>query len=388
MSEITFSQAELTRYSRHFLLPEFGMEGQRKLKAAKVLVVGAGGLGAPLLQYLAAAGVGTLGIIDFDRVEESNLQRQVLFSEKDLGRLKVDAAKERLLGLNPHITINAFSRKLTSENAFEIIKYYDVVADGTDNFPTRYLVNDACILLSKTNVYASVFRFEGQVSVFNYKDKNGNFGPNYRDVFPSPPLPGSVPDCAEGGVLGILPGIIGSLQANEVIKVITGIGEPLSGKLFLFNALNNETQIIKIQKDKNQIQVIKLIDYENFCTSPTTPILMGRRDEVMKISPQEFFQMLNTKEDFQLIDVREKHEFDPALGGMNLGGKLIPLKELELHISEISRLKKVVIHCRSGKRSAEAIKLLQLKYEFSNLYNLAGGIIAYSEAFPQNALQR
>ncbi|MBX2841164.1 MAG: molybdopterin-synthase adenylyltransferase MoeB, partial [Flammeovirgaceae bacterium] len=227
MSEVTFSKEELERYSRHLIIPEFNIEGQRKLKAAKVLVVGTGGLGSPMLLYLAAAGVGTIGIVDFDVVDDSNLQRQVLYSINDVGVPKVEAAKKRIEALNPHINIIVHETMLTSQNALDIVKDYDVVADGTDNFPTRYLVNDACVLLGKTNVYASIFRFEGQVSVFNYTDKEGNLGPNYRDLFPSPPPPGLVPSCAEGGVIGVLPGIVGSLQANEVIKVITGVGEPL-----------------------------------------------------------------------------------------------------------------------------------------------------------------
>ena len=249
MSQIEFSKAELERYSRHLIIPEFNIEGQRKLKAARVLVVGSGGLGSPLLQYLAAAGVGTIGIVDFDVVEDHNLQRQVLFGQKDVGRPKAEAAKERILDLNPHIKVEVHNTALTSENALEIVAQYDVVADGTDNFPTRYLVNDACVLLDKVNVYASIYRFDGQVSVFNYVDRSGNRGPNYRDLYAAPPPPGLVPSCAEGGVIGVLPGIVGSLQANEVIKVISGIGEPLAGRLFLFDALSFETRILKIRRE-------------------------------------------------------------------------------------------------------------------------------------------
>lgn len=369
-----FSKSEIARYSRHFLLPEFGMEGQQKLKNSKVLVVGAGGLGAPLLNYLAAAGVGTIGIVDFDLVEESNLQRQVLFGTGDVGKLKVEAAKSRLQEMNPHIEVITFPVKLTSENAPGIIKDYEIVADGTDNFPTRYLVNDACLLLGKVNVYASVFRFEGQVSVFNYKDKEGNIGPNYRDLFPSPPPHGSVPDCAEGGVLGVLPGIIGSLQANEVIKIITGTGQPLSGKLFLLNALTLETQVLKIQKDRNQAPVTSLIDYEHFC-GPAMDTNKKVNDTMKEITALEFCDWQIKKEDFQLIDVREKVEYEIS----NLGGELIPLKEIERNAYRILTDKKVVIHCRSGKRSAEAINLLESKFGFKNLYNLKGGILAYAE---------
>lgn len=369
-----FSPSEIARYSRHFLLPELGMEGQRKLKNSKVLVVGAGGLGAPLLNYLAAAGVGTIGIVDFDLVEESNLQRQVLFGTGDVGKLKVEAAKRRLGEMNPHIRVNIFPVRLTSENAPGILKDYEIVADGTDNFPTRYLVNDACVLYGKVNVYASIFRFEGQVSVFNYKDKDGNIGPNYRDLFPVPPPPGSVPDCAEGGVLGVLPGIIGSLQANEVIKIITGAGQPLAGKLFLFNALTLETQMLKIQKDRNQAPLTGLVDYEQFC-DPGKNTNKKTNTDLKEITARELYDWQVNKENFQLIDVREKAEYEIS----NLGGELIPLKEVEKNSERIPTDKKVVIHCRSGKRSAEAIHLLESKFGFKNLYNLKGGILAYAE---------
>ena len=271
MHDISFSDQELNRYSRHLSLSEFSLEGQRKLKAAKVLVVGAGGLGAPLLLYLAAAGVGTIGIVDNDIVEESNLQRQVLYGIDDLGKAKVDAASARLKNLNPHINIITYKEEITADNALNIIANYDVVADGTDNFPTRYLVNDACVLLDKCLVFASIHKFQGQVAVFHYLDKDGNRGPNYRDMYPNPPAPGSVPSCAEGGVLGVLPGIIGSMQANELIKVISGIGEPLSGKLFMYDALNSQSRILRISKDAenpltgaNPTQK-SLINYQKFC---------------------------------------------------------------------------------------------------------------------------
>src|SRR5687768_10473974 len=270
-SDIEFSKEELARYNRHIIIPEFGLESQQKLKAAKVLVVGSGGLGSPVLLYLAAAGVGTLGIIDFDVVDDSNLQRQILFGVESVGIPKVEAAKQRLVALNPHINIRLYNEQLTSKNALDIIRDYDVVADGTDNFPTRYLVNDACILTGKPNVYASIFQFEGQVSVFNYRNAKGEVGPNYRDLYPTPPPPGLVPSCAEGGVLGVLPGIIGSMQASEVIKVITGVGETLSGRFFIFDALNFETRTFKIsRRDDNPINgknptIKDLIDYEQFC---------------------------------------------------------------------------------------------------------------------------
>jgi len=377
MKEIQFSKEELERYSRHLLIPEFNIEGQKKLKAAKVLIVGTGGLGAPLIQYLAAAGIGTIGIVDFDVVEESNLQRQVLFTTEDIGRPKVEVAHERIIAQNPHIQVIAFNEQLTSKNALEIIKNYDLVADGTDNFPTRYLVNDACVLLGKPNVYASIFRFEGQVSVFNYTDKHGTIGPNYRDLFPNPPPPGLVPSCAEGGVIGVLPGIIGSLQANEVIKVITGVGDPLSGRLFLFDALTFDTRTLKVYRDENNPlngknpTLFDLIDYDQFCGLMSVE---SNTDKVKEITAQELHELIEKDSDFQLIDVREQFEYEVV----NLNGELIPLKSLIENVEKISHNKKVVLHCRSGQRSAEAIVLLEEKYGFQNLYNLKGGILAYA----------
>lgn len=377
MSEVTFSKDELERYSRHLIIPEFNIEGQRKLKAAKVLVVGTGGLGSPMLLYLAAAGVGTIGIIDFDVVDDSNLQRQVLYSVDDVGVPKVEAAKKRIKALNPHINIVVHETMLTSQNALDIVKDYDVVADGTDNFPTRYLVNDACVLLGKTNVYASIFRFEGQVSVFNYTDKEGNVGPNYRDLFPSPPPPGLVPSCAEGGVIGVLPGIVGSLQANEVIKVITGVGEPLSGRLFIFDALSFITRTLKIYRDEeNPLNgknptITELIDYQQFCGIPQK----SEEKNVKEITVKELANMVKNNADFQLIDVREPYEYDIA----NIKGELIPLAQVEESYNKINSDKQVVVHCRSGKRSADAIELLEKKYGFKNLYNLKGGILAWAD---------
>ena len=383
MAEITFNKAELERYSRHLIIPEFNIEGQRKLKAAKVLVVGTGGLGAPLIQYLSAAGVGTIGIVDFDVVDDSNLQRQVLFSTADVGRPKVEVAKERIEAQNPFIQIKTYNTRLTSENALEIIRDYDVVADGTDNFPTRYLVNDACVLLDKVNVYASIFRFDGQVSVFNYPQEDETRGPNYRDLFPSPPPPGLVPSCAEGGVVGVLPGIIGSLQANEVLKVITGIGDPLSGRMFIFDALSFETRTLNLRKDgnnplngKNPTQT-ELIDYEMFCGIGQEN---GQSANVKEITVKELEAWKDENKDFQLIDVREGYEYDIA----NLGGELIPLAEVEKEVNKIASDKEVVVHCRSGKRSADAIQLLEQKYGFKNLYNLKGGILAYADEIDQS----
>jgi sulfur-carrier protein adenylyltransferase/sulfurtransferase len=382
MNDIQFSKKELERYSRHLIIPEFNIEGQRKLKAAKVLVVGTGGLGAPVLSYLVAAGVGNIGIVDFDIVDESNLQRQILFTVDDIGKPKVEVAAARLRKQNPNVNIKTYNTQLTSANALDIIKDYHVVADGTDNFPTRYLVNDACVLLGKVNVYASIFRFEGQASVFNYTDNEGKIGPNYRDLFPSPPPPGLVPSCAEGGVIGVLPGILGSLQANEVIKVVSGVGEPLSGRLFLFDALSFETRTLKIYRDpenplngENPTQT-ELIDYEQFCG------IGGEADEAIKVKEvtvKELEKLVDEHKDFQLIDVREPYEYEIA----NLKGDLIPLGQIEEAVNKIASDKQVVVHCRSGARSAKAIKLLEDKYGFHNLYNLKGGILAWADEVDQ-----
>ena len=364
LEEINFTKEELARYNRHIIIPEFGIEAQKKLKAAKVLVIGSGGLGSPLLLYLAAAGVGTLGIVDLDVVDDSNLQRQVLFGVQDIGTPKVEAAKIRLKQLNPHIKIKTYNTQFTSKNALEIIRDYDVVADGTDNFPTRYLVNDASVLAGIPSVYASIFQFEGQVSVFNYTDKNGTKGPNYRDLYPTPPEPGLIPNCAEGGVLGVLPGIIGSLQANEVIKVITGVGEPLSGRFFVFDALTFETRTLKITKRANSTEIKELIDYEQFCG------ISAIEKPVKEISTLELENWISNGEDFQIIDVRETSEYEQ----INIGAHLIPLGEVIARNHEIEREKKVVIHCRSGARSAKAIRQLE-EIGFDNLYNLKGGIL-------------
>ncbi len=378
MPEVTFSKQELERYARHLIIPDFNIDGQRKLKAGRVLVIGTGGLGAPLLQYLAAAGVGHLGIVDFDVVEDSNLQRQVLFTTHDIGRPKVEVAAERLRAQNPHIEIATYNTRFTSDNALDIMKGYDVVADGTDNFATRYLVNDAAVLTGIPNVYASIFRFDGQVSVFNYRKPDGEIGPNYRDMFPEPPPPGLVPNCAEGGVIGVLPGIVGSLQANEVIKVITGVGEPLAGRLFLFDALTFQTKILKVHKEKTNpltgdhpTQTELLKDYESFCGFDPG----AEEKPVKEITVQELLRMKESQAPFQLIDVREPYEFDIA----EMGGQLMPLGSIEQHINEIESDKQVIVHCRSGVRSANAIRLLEKKYGFTNLYNLKGGILAYAD---------
>lgn len=374
---IQLSPAEMARYARHIAIPEFNIEGQKKLKAAKVLVIGSGGLGSPLLLYLAAAGVGHIGIVDFDEVDASNLQRQVIFDVNDVGHSKAKTAKKKLAELNPHIKVEAYDTALTTDNALELFEQYDIVADGTDNFPTRYLVNDACVLTGKINVYASIFRFEGQVSVFNYLFEDGTRGPNYRDMFPEPPPPGLVPNCAEGGVLGVLPGIIGSMQANEVIKIITGVGEPLAGRLFLFDAASFTSRIFKVHKRESNV-ITELINYEQFCG------VLPKEDEapLKEIDVHELKQMITNGADYQLIDVREPYEYDIA----NLGGELIPLQEIVDSEDRIAKDKKVILHCRSGKRSANAIRELEFKYGLDNLYNLKGGILAWSKEIDDQVL--
>jgi sulfur-carrier protein adenylyltransferase/sulfurtransferase len=371
--DITFSKEELARYNRHIIIPDFGLEAQQKLKAARVLVIGSGGLGSPVLLYLAAAGVGTIGIVDFDVVDDSNLQRQVLFGVESVGQPKVEAAKKRLEALNPHIRIILHNTQLTSQNALDIIRDYDVVADGTDNFPTRYLVNDACVLLDKPNVYASIFQFEGQVSVFNLKDENGEAGPNYRDLYPTPPPPGLVPSCAEGGVLGVLPGIIGSLQASEVIKVVTGVGTPLRGRFFIFDALHFETRTFNIKRradnplNGDAPSITRLIDYEQFCG------MKAVEKKVKEITPADLYDWQVRGEKIQVIDVREPHEY----AAVNIGAELIPLGEVLAHADRIRRDVKVVVHCKLGGRSAKAIRELEDQLGFDNLYNLKGGIFAW-----------
>jgi len=378
---VQFSKQEIERYSRHLIIPEFNIEGQRKLKAAKVLVVGSGGLGSPLLQYLAAAGVGTLGIVDYDIVDESNLQRQVLFGVKNVGQSKAKTAAVRIKDLNPHIQVNVHETFLTSENALDIVKDYDVVADGTDNFPTRYLVNDASVLLGKVNVYASIFRFEGQVSVFNYTYEDGTVGPNYRDLFPTPPPPGLVPSCAEGGVIGVLPGIIGSMQALEVIKVITGVGNPLAGRLFLYDAAEFSTRILKVHRDPtnplngdNPTQT-ELIDYEMFCGVPAVEKEIDGEKPVRSINVHELSEWRQTGADFQLIDVREPYEQEIV----QIQGELMPKDQIVQFVDQIDREKPVVVHCRSGKRSADVIRRLEQEHGFTNLYNLEGGVLAWAK---------
>lgn len=376
---MSLSQKEIKRYSRHILLSEIGLEGQKKLKQAKVLVIGAGGLGCPVLQYLTAAGIGKIGIVDFDVVDETNLQRQILFSEEDIKKPKVEVAKKKLSKQNSNLQFTIYNLRLKNENGMEIFKDYDVIVDCSDNFATRYLVNDACVTLDKPFVYGSILKFEGQVSVFNF----GKNSPSYRCLFPNPPSENESPNCSEVGVMGVLSGIIGCLQANEVIKMICGIGEVLSGKLFLFDVLNLQTKIISFSRNENEIQKIKNLngelerfDYEKFCTSPPFPLSQKRGDEtksggeVKEISNEELQQKISMKENIQLIDVREPWEHEEK----NIGGELIPLNEIFKQAEKISKDQPVIIYCKSGVRSTIAIQRLQEKFGFKNLYNLKGGI--------------
>ncbi|MDE3171194.1 MAG: molybdopterin-synthase adenylyltransferase MoeB [Acidobacteriota bacterium] len=370
----SLSKEEVLRYSRHLIMPEVGMEGQLKLKQAKVMCIGAGGLGAPLGLYLAAAGVGRIGLIDFDAVDFTNLQRQVLFGTSDVGQPKISAAADRLRNLNPEIQIDTFEAHLTSENALDILKDYDIVVDGTDNFPTRYLVNDACVLLGKPNVYGSIFRFEGQVTVFGYPG-----GPCYRCLYPEPPPPGLVPSCAEGGVLGVLPGIVGTIQACETLKLIIGKGEPLIGRLLLFDALGMKFRELKLRKNPEcpvcgeHRTITKLIDYAEFCgirgeEAPSTVT------NIPEMTPTELKTRLDRGDDLFILDVREPHEYQIC----NLQGHLIPLGELSRRVHELDSSREIVAHCRSGKRSAEAVDFLR-KAGFRKVWNLKGGILAWSD---------
>jgi adenylyltransferase/sulfurtransferase len=367
---------ELSRYSRHIILPEVGMEGQRRLKAAKVLCVGTGGLGSPLAFYLAAAGIGTLGLVDFDVVDASNLQRQIIHSTKDIGRKKLDSAEEKLKALNPALNVVKHETMLTSANALEILKDYDIVADGTDNFPTRYLVNDACVLLGKPNAYGSIFRFEGQCSVFAAKD-----GPCYRCLYPEPPPPGLVPSCAEGGVLGILPGLVGVMQATEVIKLIIGKGEPLIGRLLLIDSLAMRFRELKLRKNPDcpvcgtHPTVTQLIDYQQFCgIMPETPQEKNLKNGIPQITVKELKARIDGGEDVQLIDVREPYEQQIA----QIGGKLIPQNDVPNRLAEIDREREVVVHCKSGGRSQRIAEFLQ-QQGYMRVANLAGGITAWSD---------
>ena len=383
------SNEEIARYSRHLILPEVGMEGQQKLKAAKVLCVGTGGLGAPLALYLTAAGVGTIGLVDFDVVDESNLQRQVIHSQATVGKLKVDSAEQMLKGLNKNVNIIKHNVMLTSANALEIFKDYDIIADGTDNFQTRYLVNDACVLTGKPNAYGSIFRFEGQASVFATEQ-----GPCYRCLYPEPPPPGLVPSCAEGGVLGILPGLVGVIQATEVIKLILGIGEPLIGKLLLVDSLAMSFRTLKLRKNPDcpmcgTHEIKELIDYDQFCgiEKPTEvgPLEVAQhaavgdaqvQDGIPQISVETLKAKRDSGEDFLLLDVREPHEYQIA----EINGKLIPLGSIGQRLGELAdyKDKEILVHCRSGARSQKAA--IELKAAgFTNVANVAGGILAWAD---------
>jgi sulfur-carrier protein adenylyltransferase/sulfurtransferase len=370
----TLTNDEILRYSRHLIMPEVGMEGQQKLKAAKVLCIGAGGLGSPLALYLTAAGVGTLGIVDFDVVDFTNLQRQVIHSTADVGRKKLDSAAEKLKAINPFVNLRTFETRLSSENALELFREFDIVADGTDNFPTRYLVNDACVLTGKPNVYGSIFRFEGQASVFATEQ-----GPCYRCLYPEPPPPGLVPSCAEGGVLGILPGLVGVMQATEAIKLILGIGDPLIGRLLLIDALGMKFRELKLRKNPDcpacgrHRTITKLIDYNEFCgiRGEEAPV---STTGIPTIQVEELKRRLDAGDNLFVLDVREPHEYQIC----NINGYLIPLGDLPKRVNELDSSREIVAHCRSGVRSGKAVEFLQ-QAGFKKVHNLAGGILAWAD---------
>jgi len=371
--EAVLTNDEILRYSRHLIMPEVGMEGQQKLKAAKVLCIGAGGLGSPLSLYLTAAGVGTLGIVDFDVVDYTNLQRQIIHTTNDVGRKKLDSAAEKLKAINPFINLRTFETKLTSANALDLFREFDIIADGTDNFPTRYLVNDACVLTGKPNVYGSIFRFEGQASVFATEE-----GPCYRCLYPEPPPPGLVPSCAEGGVLGILPGLVGVIQATETIKLILGQGDSLVGRLLLVDALGMKFRELKLRKNPDcpacgkSPTVKALIDYNEFCgiRGEEAPVA----NDVPTISVQELKQRLDAKADIFILDVREPHEYQIC----HLNGYLIPVGDLPKRVHELDSSREIVAHCRSGVRSARAVNFLR-RAGFKKVYNLTGGILEWAD---------
>jgi adenylyltransferase/sulfurtransferase len=371
-SRVALSSDEILRYSRHLVMPEVGMEGQERLKAAKVLCVGAGGLGSPLALYLAAAGVGTLGLVDFDVVDCTNLHRQILHSTADVGRKKLDSAAEKLKAINPHLEVRAFETRLTSDNALELASQFDLVVDGTDNFPTRYLVNDACVLAGKPNVYGSIFRFEGQVSVFATRQ-----GPCYRCLHPEPPPPGLVPSCAEGGVLGVLPGLVGVMQATEAVKLILGRGEPLIGRLLLVDALGMRFRELKVRKDPRclacgeRATLTHLVDYEAFCGVGRAEAVS---DGVPEVSVEELKREIDAGGDLLLLDVREPHEHRIC----DLGGYLIPLGELPRRAHELDSARDIVAYCHVGVRSAGAVVFLR-RAGFGKVRNLAGGIRAWAD---------
>jgi molybdopterin/thiamine biosynthesis adenylyltransferase/rhodanese-related sulfurtransferase len=375
---IELSHEEVQRYSRHLIMPEVGMAGQKKLKAASILLIGAGGLGSPLAMYLAAAGIGRLGLVDYDVVDYTNLQRQIIHGTRDVGRSKLESARERILDINPHVQVDGYEVPLTSANAMEIIEPYDIVIDGTDNFPTRYLTNDACVILGKPNVYGSIFRFEGQASVFYAKE-----GPCYRCLFPEPPPPGLVPSCAEGGVLGVLPGTIGAIQATEAIKLIIGQGDPLIGRLLLYDALGMTFDEVYLRKNPDcpvcgpNPTITELIDYEQFCGMPAHDRSLyatagGNGTDVPQIAPLALNRRLDAGDELQIVDVREPHEWEIS-NLENLGAFLIPQNEILEHLGELDMTRDIIVMCRSGARSANVIRELQ-KHGFKRLLNLEGGI--------------
>jgi len=373
------STAEMERYARHLTLPQIGVAGQRRLKQGRVLLIGAGGLGSPAALYLAAAGVGTLGLIDHDAVDVSNLQRQVLHGTGSVGRAKVDSARERLADLNPHVRVETYTERLTAENALELVREYDVVLDGTDNFTTRYLANDACVLAGKPNVHGAIYRFEGQNSVFW-----AGHGPCYRCLFPEPPPAGSVPSCAEGGVLGVLPGIVGAIQATEAIKLLVGVGEPLVGRLLLFDALRLSFRELKLARDPgcpvcgDRPTIRELVEYDPFCALPPDPeAAMPGEKEVPEMTVTELNERLAHGDRLTIIDVREPHEWE--IGNLApQGARLIPLGELPERLDEIDPADEVVLHCRSGGRSAKALEFMR-EHGYERLWNLKGGILAWSD---------
>ncbi len=381
---MALSNEEVQRYSRHLIMPEVGMEGQRRLKAASVLLIGAGGLGSPLALYLAAAGIGRLGLVDYDVVDFTNLHRQVIHGAKDVGRSKLESAKETILDINPHVQVDTYEVPLTSENALQIFEPYDVIIDGTDNFPTRYLTNDACVLLGKPNVYGSIFRFEGQVTVFD-----ASAGPCYRCLFPEPPPPGLVPSCAEGGVLGILPGAVGTLQATEAVKLILGIGESLVGRLLLYDALNMEFTTVRLRKNPNcpvcgeNPTVTELIDYEQFCGMPAHDRSLyatqqnGEYAMLPSITPAQLARRLEAGDDLDIIDVREPHEWHIS-NLEHLGARLMPMGQVIERLGELDTAREIVVQCRTGARSADIVRLLQ-RHGFSKLHNLEGGINRWAQ---------
>ena len=377
LGKIDFSNDEIARYSRHLIMPEVTLEGQKRIKAASILCIGTGGLGSPIALYLAAAGVGRLGLVDFDVVDFSNLQRQILYGTDDVGRKKLNSAKDRIKAVNPNVQVDLHDCFFQSENAKELVQNYDIIVDGTDNFPTRYLSNDVCVLTKKPNIYGSIFRFEGQCTVF--APHLG--GPCYRCMFPEPPPPGMVPSCAEGGVLGVLPGIIGVMQAIEAIKLIIGIGEPLIGRLVSFDALKMRYKEFKIRRDPNcpicgdHPTIHELIDYQQFCGIPQADAEAEKEMDVPTINAVELKKMFDRKEDFVLIDVREPFEYDICHIDQ---ARLIPVGELPARLSELDSADEIVLHCKSGSRSAKALRILQ-EAGFKKVVNLEGGITAWSD---------